>query len=220
MTKLHLTVLLCGAALLTACAKETPPRTVTEFVDDKLLLEAVLLRCTQNRAESRYDAECVNAREAVKLVEAEAEAKRREELEMLSERKRESLRRTQQAAAEARRRAAIAAQRRKEAEYLAQFGVPLPPEDRTQDPLSGNQPGSVILPPAEGQGGSGSSGSTDYARLPSTGSAAAAGTSNPATQPPPQTPAATPPPPPAPDLNAVREELRRRTEGSDADSES
>jgi hypothetical protein len=219
MTKLHITVLLLGVALLSACAKETPPRTVSEFRDDQLLLEAVLLRCTQNRAESRYEAECVNAREAVKLLEAEAEAKRREELDLLSERKRESLRRTQQAAAEARRRAAAAAQRRKEAEYLAQFGVPLPPEDHSVEALSGNQPGSVISPP--GQGTAQSTTGSDYASLPPASSAPTDTASNTgaAPQPSPQTPAATPPPP-APDLNAVREELRRRNEGSDEDGES
>ena len=64
------TILLLCSVLLAACVEEAPPRTVTEFMDEPLLLEAILLRCTENRAESRYEAECVNAREAVKLIEA------------------------------------------------------------------------------------------------------------------------------------------------------
>jgi hypothetical protein len=141
--------LILSAALFAACSEDVPPRTVTEFIDDELLLEAVLLRCTQNRTESRYDPECVNAREAVKLLEAKQEADRRAELEAQSERKREALRRTQQAAAEARRRAAEMEKRRAELEYQAQFGLPPPPDGSAPEAMLGNEPGAVIPSPAD-----------------------------------------------------------------------
>ena len=141
------TILLLCTVLLAACAKEAPPRTVTEFMDEPLLLEAVLLRCTENRAESRYEAECVNAREAVKLIEAKEVAARRAELEEMSERKREALRRTQQAAAEARRRAAEAEKLREEMEYQAQFGLPPARGGSDGDAMLGNEPGAVVPVP-------------------------------------------------------------------------
>ena len=87
-----------------------------------------MVRCQQNRQESRYDQECINARAAVQRIQVKEEGTRRAELEARSERKRAALRRTQQAAAEARRRSQEAERLRKEAEYLAQFGV-LPPTD-------------------------------------------------------------------------------------------
>ena len=134
-------------ALLSACAEEAPPTTVQEFVDDPIRLEAAVVRCSQNRQESRYQAECVNARQAVALIEAREERARREALEAQSERKREALRRTQEAAAEARRRADEAERLRREAEYLAQFGVPLPvpeAESKPKEDLGANVPGAVL----------------------------------------------------------------------------
>ena len=135
--------LTCAVMLVGACSQEPPPRTVSEFIDDPVLLEAALVRCTQNRSATRYEAECVNVREAVKQVEAKEEARRKAELEAASQRKREALRRTQEAAAAARRRVAEAEKRRQEAEYLAQFGVP-PEEADTPDEAGANVPMAVI----------------------------------------------------------------------------
>jgi hypothetical protein len=197
-----ISLLLC-AMLLAACAKEVPPRTVTEFQDDPLLLEAVLLRCTENRAESRYDAECVNAREAVKLIEAREVAARRAELEAMSERKRESLRRTQQAAAEARRRASEAARLRAEMEYQAQFGLPLPTTDPNSDAMQGNEP--VAFVPAPNTAGSRED-SDPQAMDPVVGSnAPAIQVAEPEVA---ETQAA--------DLDAIRKEMRRRNDDSGA----
>lgn len=149
----RLTTFGLAAVLLTACSEEPPPRSVEEFIANPVVLEAVMVRCSRNRAETRYEAECLNAREAVDRILAREKALRRAELEAESERKREALRRTQRAAAEARRRAAEAARLREEAEYLAQFGeVPaeLPP---AEDPgPAGNAPVAVIPAPA-GAGG-------------------------------------------------------------------
>lgn len=139
-------MLMCGLALVAGCAEEPKPRSVTEFLENPIVLEAAVVRCAQNRTESRYDAECVNARQAVSIIEAKEERARRDAFEAESDKKREALRRTQQAAAEARRRATEAERLRKEAEYLAQFGElpPSPDGENTVDGAAANAPTMVI----------------------------------------------------------------------------
>lgn len=101
-----------------------------------------MVRCAQNRSETRYDAECVNARQAVSRVQAREEAARKAELEAESERKRKALRRTQAAAAEARRRADRA---RQEAEYIAEYGIePLETGESDAPMPDGNLPVAVV----------------------------------------------------------------------------
>jgi hypothetical protein len=149
--------ILAGLPLLAvACSKELPPRTVSEFVDNPILLEATMVRCAQNRSQTKYDAECVNAREAANRLAAIEDAARRAELEAQSEQKRQSLRRTQEAAAEARRRAAEARRLREEAAYLGQFGtVPeganTPGTTPTDAPVAApaNVPGAIVAPPSD-----------------------------------------------------------------------
>ena len=122
---------------------------MTEFLDNPMLLEAAIVRCAKDRAQSRYDTECVNARAAAARITATEEAGRAADLEARSERKRQELRRAQEAAAEGRRRAEAAARRAREAEYLAQFGQ-LPPDESTEndDEPQGNVP-VVIIPESE-----------------------------------------------------------------------
>jgi hypothetical protein len=181
--------------LVAACSEPPPPRTVTQFVENPNLLEAALVRCTKNRAETRYDAECINAREAARLAEVEDEKVRRAELEAQSQRKRDALRRTQRAAAEARRRAAEAARRREEAAYLAQFGE-LPESDTLGGaPMSGNVPLAVIPPPETDDTSSGEA----PRELPPTGGNAPIIELQPEEEPP-------------TDLSAIRDELQRRNE--------
>ncbi len=203
MNRLLIPLLLAGLLLVGACSQEPPPRSVTEFIDDPLLLEAALVRCTQDRSATRYESECVNAREAVKQLEAKEEARRRAELEAASQRKREALRRTQEAAAAARRRVAEAEKRRQEEEYLAQFGV-LPDDGVTADELGTNVPMAVIPEAAEEPEGD------DYIESPyddpqvSDQSATDGGNA----------PVVEKAEEAAPDLESVREELRRRNDGS------
>ncbi len=177
---------LCGLVFLAACAKEPPPVSVAEFMENPRLLEATMIRCGQNRAELKYEPECIHARDAVNRLEARDKKVRREELEAMSERKRQALRRTQQAAAEARRRALEEAREKEQAEYM---GVPedqaapgLGNESAVVDPAavaSGNAPAAEILPPDP----------EDAANSePVTGTAGETGS----------------------DLNAIREELKRR----------
>jgi hypothetical protein len=163
-----------------------------------MLLEAAMVRCQQNRQESRYIQECINAREAVKRIQAKEEETRSVELEERSERKRAALRRTQQAAAEARRRSEEAQRLREEAEYLAQFGV-LPPRDEGNeaDALpAGNVPLAVI--PETGTTGETGSAYGDVV-LPTDGGNA------PSAEP-------TAGEEPIGDLESIREELRRRND--------
>lgn len=155
MKTLPLCISSYGLLLLAACAKEPPPISVPEFMENPRLLEATMVRCGQNRSQMKYEVECVNARDAVNRLEAREKKARREELEALSERKRQALRRTQQAAAEARRRAVEDAQQRDEAEYLGvtdgdvatrpsgNDGFPIDPAAAAE----GNAPGVEIAPP-------------------------------------------------------------------------
>ena len=143
----RLTILPAAALLLSACAEDkTPPRSVSEFVENPILLEAAIVRCSRDRAESRYDAECINAREAANLVEAQEDENRRTEIEARSEAKRRALRRRQEAQEEARRLADAERRRLEEAEYLAQFGA-LPPagaESDEDEMAAGNEPMAIV----------------------------------------------------------------------------
>ena len=139
-----LPVLLCSSLFIGACSEERPARTVQEFLDNPQFLEAAVVRCSVNRAESRYDSECINARQAIDVVEARDERARRDRLEAESESKRDALRRTQRAASAARREAAERERLREEAAYLAQFGEELPPETVSDMPeLEANTPGAL-----------------------------------------------------------------------------
>ncbi len=197
-----------GCACLMACENEQPPRSVGEFMENPILLEAAVVRCGQNRAESRYDVECMNAREAVKIIEAREEASRRADLEAESERKRQALRRTQQAAAEARRRAEAERRRQEEAEYLAQFGE-LPPESSQGNVTESNAPMAVI-PEAS------PAGAAEPIESPFDAAPAAYDQAPPApSQAGSNAPVAEVEPEPTPDgtdLDAIREELKRRSD--------
>lgn len=160
-----------------------------------------MVRCTQDRAATRYAAECVNAREAVKQVEAKEEAERRAALEAQSQRKRDALRRTQQAAAEARRRAAESERLREEEEYLGQFGE-LPTDENAELPLeSGNVPTAVIPNAIDGEV------VDDYEEVVDDyiEPVDSAGSNAPAADTTEEVPA---------DLDTIREELRRRNDGN------
>jgi len=198
----RLTSVLLAAALLAACGNDAPPpRTVTEFVENPILLEAAMVRCSRDRVETRYDQECINAREAVNRLQAKEEEIRRVELEARSEAKRRALRRTLEAQAEARRRAEESQRLRQEAEYLAQFGVLPPTEGNSEEDAlaKGNVPLAVVPEATDEQ----LSSATDGEPLPKTdGANAPVMRTEPAEDKP-------------GDLEAIREELRRRNEDDD-----
>lgn len=117
-----------------------------------------MLRCAQNRSETRYDTECVNARQAVARVQAKEEAASKAALEADSERKRKAFRRTQEAAAEAQRRMKRA---RQEAEYIAEYGIEPPATDESDGSSTGGNLPVAVVPEALDQAGLGvSSGDT------------------------------------------------------------
>ena len=156
MKTMHLKLCVSSLVLLAACAKEPPPISVSEFMENPRLLEATMVRCGQNRSEMKYEADCVNARDAVNRLEVSQKQAKSAQLEAQSERKRQALRRTQEAAAEARRRAADEQKRREEAEYLGVFdgvtpsGTGLADEPPIPDDVAGaesNAPGVEIAPP-------------------------------------------------------------------------
>ncbi len=211
-------LLLVAVFVAAGCSKEPPPRSVTEFVANELLLEAALVRCTQNRSEMRYDPECINAREAANVIEAREVEEHRAELDAQSEAKREALRQTQEAAAQARRRAAENQRRREEAEYLAQFGD-VPAGETSSAELAGNMPGVVISESADDtdEGGGYETGGVyvspyEYTPPDTTAELPTAGSNAPAvaTEPEPETVVEAEETPN--DLQSVRDELRRRNE--------
>jgi hypothetical protein len=197
----------CLLGLLAACAQEAPPPSVTAFMEDPILLDATMVRCTQNRAEKKYEPECVNAREAVDRLAVAAERSRRERLDAQFERKRQALRRAQEAAAEARRRAAEAEAERQQAEYLF-GGTPEVGTGGTSDVGTGVTPGIAAGAPPEV-----AAGTTPGIAAGTDGQEAAPGGAPPATSPiavPGEEPAAAS----GTGLEAVREALQERQEAA------
>jgi hypothetical protein len=191
LTKLITAALL--ASLLSGCAKEEiPPITVGQFMADPILLEATVVRCAHDRSATKYEAECVNAREAGNRLASDDREDRRKELEAQSARKRQALRRTQQAATEARRRATQAQRQREADEYLGIIetapsgsnavqdlngGVVNTTQTQRADVLPGNQPGVSVAPIVNDE----PEGTADASQT---------------------------------DINSIRDELRRRAEAS------
>ena len=58
----HLIIVLASLWLGSACTEEQPVRSVNQFLEDPIMLEAAMVRCSEDRQQTRYDAECVNAR--------------------------------------------------------------------------------------------------------------------------------------------------------------
>ncbi len=213
MNKNFILMLLCSSLFVLACSEERPARSVREFLDNPQFLEAAVVRCAQNRTESRYDAECINARQAVSVIEASEERSRRDKLEAQSKSKRDALRRTQRAAASARQQAAERERLREEAEYLAQFGVAPPPAVEPElRQLEANSPGAVIPSPEQTEQSPAPQISQDRPVVfdepvrENSDSVPASDGGN--------APVVTSEPEPETDLTSVRDELRRRQEES------
>jgi len=114
---------LLGVTWLAGCS-EPPPRTVLEYIEDPVLMEATLARCRQEGASSRDDPSCANARRAADRVAADREIERRARLEAESERRREQRRHQQQAVEEAQRQAEEARLRAEQEAYDASWTPP------------------------------------------------------------------------------------------------
>ena len=60
------TCLAAVAAATVACSpRPIPPMTVTELMEDRVMLDGVLMKCNQNQSKARSDLECMNARVAI-----------------------------------------------------------------------------------------------------------------------------------------------------------
>jgi hypothetical protein len=83
---------LVGAAAMGLAACSPPPvhhLSVNDLLEDRVMLDGVLLKCDQDAGKARGDADCENARIAVERLAAQQEpaeeAKRREEFERTRE---------------------------------------------------------------------------------------------------------------------------------------
>jgi hypothetical protein len=83
-------VIACGClaamAVLSACSpRRIPPLTVSDLMEDRVLLDGVLMKCNRDPAKSRSNSDCLNARIAIERLAARvdpaAEAKRAEDFE-------------------------------------------------------------------------------------------------------------------------------------------
>jgi hypothetical protein len=88
--------LLAAIAAVAACSpRRIPPMTVTDLMEDRVMLDGVLMKCNQNKTKARTDADCLNARIAIERLASKRdpadEAKRAEAFE----RSREQLRLSQ-----------------------------------------------------------------------------------------------------------------------------
>jgi hypothetical protein len=82
-----------GAVVLAmaACSpRRVPPTTITDLMEDRVMLDGVLMKCNQNPSKARTDSDCLNARIAIERLasqnEPAKEAKRMEEFEQTRER--------------------------------------------------------------------------------------------------------------------------------------
>jgi hypothetical protein len=76
---------------MAACSpRRVPPTTITDLMEDRVMLDGVLMKCNQNPSKSRTDSDCLNARIAIERLasqnEPAKEAKRMEEFEQTRER--------------------------------------------------------------------------------------------------------------------------------------
>jgi hypothetical protein len=83
-------VIACGClaamAVLCACSpRRIPPMTVSDLMEDRVLLDGVLMKCNRDPAKSHSNSDCLNARIAIERlatrVDPAAEAKRAEDFE-------------------------------------------------------------------------------------------------------------------------------------------
>jgi hypothetical protein len=91
MTTANKFIIACGclgAVVLaaTGCSpRRIPPMTVADLMEDRVLLDGVLLKCNQNQSKASTDSDCLNARIAIERLASQSEpakeAKRMEEFE-------------------------------------------------------------------------------------------------------------------------------------------
>jgi hypothetical protein len=138
-------ILACGwlCAAFIVCAACTPKRipamTVTDLMEDRVTLDGVLMKCNQNRARARNDADCLNARIAIERLAKDVDPAEEERRKADFERRREQLRSAQE-------------KLRQEQEAKTKvdaYSLPLVPVEST--PMSSGAPSSAAAAPLTGQ---------------------------------------------------------------------
>ena len=79
----------CLGAVILATAgcspRRIPPMTVADLMEDRVLLDGVLMKCNQNQSKAHTDSDCLNARIAIERLASQSEpvkeAKRAEDFE-------------------------------------------------------------------------------------------------------------------------------------------
>jgi hypothetical protein len=77
---------LAGLAVLAGCSpRRIPPMSVSDLMEDRVLLDGVLMKCNRDLVKARSDSDCVNARIAIERLAARVdpatEAKHAEDFE-------------------------------------------------------------------------------------------------------------------------------------------
>ncbi len=116
-----LTLSLSLCAVIVGCVNEPPPRSFTEFMDDRFAREGTLVRCNADRDATANDPECINARRAAAALAAQDDAELQERRDAQSEARLLAARQRQAAQQEAERRAQMAAQEEQQLAYEAQW---------------------------------------------------------------------------------------------------
>ena len=89
-------IVVCGClgaviAATAACSpRRIPPMTVTDLMEDRVLLDGVMMKCNQNKSKARTESDCQNARIAIERLASQRddsadEAKRNEAFERTRE---------------------------------------------------------------------------------------------------------------------------------------
>jgi hypothetical protein len=78
--------------------KRIPPMTVADLMEDRVTLDGVLLKCNQNPAKARNDADCLNARIAIERLATDVDPSEAAKRNAEFERSREQLRQAQERA--------------------------------------------------------------------------------------------------------------------------
>lgn len=133
-----------------ACSpRPIPPMTVTDLMEDRVMLDGVLMKCNQNQSKARTDSDCLNARIAIGRLssqnESDVEAKRAAEFE----RTREHLRSAQ----DKQRQAQEAKNPKVDAYHLPLMPVETTPPQTPPAPATSSAPPSpsYLSPPVASQ---------------------------------------------------------------------
>lgn len=115
-------------AVIAGCVNEPPPRSFTEFMEDRFAREGTLVRCNADRTATANDLECINARRAAAALAAQDDEALRERRDAQSEARLLAARQRQAAQQEAERRAVVAAQVEEQRAYESQWDEEPAPE--------------------------------------------------------------------------------------------